>query len=312
MAVATKLDIIEGAQVASQAGRLVEWTRIAEVSGLTGGTNTLNEALTATGMPVIGDAHPDEALMVLEDIVADPNVGDTNARLALKYRYQSRVPIITGGGAGLEQVLSNVYPPGHAQGTDPRTGLAIGPGKHIVLGPHPSFAQSTIENPPGTPLQLQGGKVSATDGLMSFTMMNVLDGGPLNIAPIQHCKKLINTVNQDNWIAPGDAAQYKIVSVAFEPVLWERVVVSATIPGENGDEAQSFAYHVIKKARYFYDFQFKEVGWNPITIVGVNKDDGQFVTNLEDHPGAKRDLVWYRDLNFAVELVVVGAVSPGA
>lgn len=87
MASSTKIDLIEGAQVTERNGAVVEAVRIAHVSGLTAGTSTMADALSAPGMPLPAAVHPNiPGVFVNERTVDSIGMASTQARVKIVYR----------------------------------------------------------------------------------------------------------------------------------------------------------------------------------------------------------------------------------
>ena len=85
-------DLIEGNSGKYTANGWEGVTRIALVSGLAGGTvtNQLNAAMTAAGLPSIGDEHPSYENVTLRSIVPESLSGDV-VRLRLEYAEQDEL-----------------------------------------------------------------------------------------------------------------------------------------------------------------------------------------------------------------------------
>ena len=111
MATAT-VDIIEGSAVDEEFGRITRIVRVARVTGLTSTTNALAESLSATGMPDVGDAHPDHSDMILRVRIPRPDGRYNGCEVQLIYMRADVYPIplsdlAVSGGGGLRSVTTN-------------------------------------------------------------------------------------------------------------------------------------------------------------------------------------------------------------
>ena len=108
----TTIDIIEGAAVEEVAGRIERIVRIAKVSGLTSTTNTLAEALDATGMPAPGEAHPDNSDLIVRARIPRSDGRTDGCEVQIVYLRSDEYPIsisdlAVSGGGGLRSVMTN-------------------------------------------------------------------------------------------------------------------------------------------------------------------------------------------------------------
>jgi len=265
-------DIIEGSGVSFVGGRIVELTRIVEVTGLAADKSQL---LTVEGElhdadMEFGDPHPDLPSLFVEDYSISGNAGPYNMSVAVTYRYQSNIPILLSAAGGIEQVTSNIYPKGHTPNAEvPNTNGKVfeGPGRPIILGPHPDFTPSQFtvaEAAPDTgtePLRLQGAAYTAGMPRATTQFMNVLSGNEAQL--LAHVRFITNRTNARSSEGANDADTQMCTSVSMEPVEYTYNNVDLS--------------YALTKARFFYDLSFKEEGWQPIVVLGTNPRDGQFV-----------------------------------
>ena len=266
-----KLDLIQGAATTNSFGVVTELTRVAHVSGLTADTASMITAMgsvdsidTSIKIPQIGDAHPDNdgegerngIHLFLENISVDGSSGPTNIILNLTYRFQYHALSLVSASSGLESVLTNKYPD-HYPETGVNNGVPKGPGKEILLGPHPAFSDSSMLAADGEKLKVQGGELNAPVPRASITMMNVLSGTEHGL--LAHGTNWSNRANSKQFIVDGDKGCWKISAISMVPLVvqWR----TKGIP-------------MISRMRYFYDMQHKEEGWNPITVVGTDPQSG--------------------------------------
>lgn len=95
---AIKIDLIDGSSLSQRNGRIMQVVRVARVSGLSGSSDVLFDALAHAGLPDDGDAHPDysDLYVVGHEIVPEP--GGLSARVNIIYQFEPRsAPVIRGG-----------------------------------------------------------------------------------------------------------------------------------------------------------------------------------------------------------------------
>ena len=304
MAVTVTIDNTDGASVTNQAGTITQLVRTFTVSGLTGGTGTLLSVFEQLSLPRIGDAHPDNdeygqsvqypISLFLEEISVDPNNSSPlSPKVNLVYRHQSSTMEILSASAGLESVVTNRYPDTHEAVNTAASGIAEGPGQQIILGPHPSFSPSALVDQEGNNLRVQTGEVTIPIVRESVTCMNVLgDGNP--DALYAHAANWTNIINTERFLFFGDQRKWKISAIAVEPV--KRDTTQA-----------NYVVNYVRRMRFIYDFQFRQEGWNPITIIGTDPSSGLPVGNLQSYPNAQKKLQYYKsrkykDLTFVTSL----------
>lgn len=308
MAVTVTLDNTDGSSVTNHAGTITELIRTATVSGLTGGTGTLLSVFQSTGFPKIGDEHPDNdelgvvseypISLFLEEISIDPNNSSPlSTKVNLVYRHQSSTMELLSASAGLESVVTNKYPDTHEAVGTTDNGIAEGPGQQIILGPHPLFSPSALTGQDGNSLRVQTGEVTIPIVRESVTCMNVLGGGSPD-ALYAHAANWTNIINKEMFLFSGDQRKWKISAVAVEPVKRD------TMPA-------SWSYRPIRsvrRMRFIYDIQFKQEGWNPITVIGTDPSTGVPVGNLQNYPNAQRKLNYYKARSYK-DLALVTSIE---
>ena len=303
MAVEIIDDIIDGASTQMMAGRVVQIVRMVQVTGLSSSANLIQdvyaELAAATNAIKHGDAHPADADMYVEDITIASNRGPYNATVAITYRYQSVEPMLLSGNAGMEMVQRNTYPITQPSTNTIRsasdTTITEGPGQQIVLGPHPQFALAgeTTQDQDGddVDLRLQGASYTGGTPRASWTMMNTLPSAVGGIDFLNHMRNVTGCVSKSPGQSSGSDPtghphftddKCLFSNVSMEPVLY----------------AKLGSFWNCIRARFFYDIQYKDEGWNPITIYGTNSSDGQFVLEANG-PEARKDIMHYPRMDFA-------------
>lgn len=104
---AVEIDIIEGNSVVEANGIIEEYTRVANVTGMShSSSNALFNALQQSSMPVPGDAHPDDSTLILGPRSARPLAGGGpgSAQVILTYRSTA---VFYRGGSSLSQIQTS-------------------------------------------------------------------------------------------------------------------------------------------------------------------------------------------------------------
>lgn len=244
MAVVVKPDIIEAARVVEVAGKIVELDRIVKVTGLTGSSKTLVDALDDAAMPKVGDEHPtlDAHDLFLEDRQAVSERGASNAEVILTYRWQPAQVTFVDGGVGIEQIVATKYP-------DPYPFAPSKAGLPIVVK-HPLLNLDTNGE------RAQGARINVASSQGTITLTNVLTVANEDQA-IRHLDAFRRKINRSEFVLSGDAEKWMIVSGTSQIVAWS----SSGIGGN------------AIRARFFWDLQYKKEGWNNITVVATNPKD---------------------------------------
>lgn len=236
------VDIIDGHGLRKSAENGYETDRIAIVTGVTGdGSARLYNAVNTTGVPAIGDAHPDIAVAHLRSIDARPKDSDT-VELVLKYRESTSTHISLKDdpeisvGASVSQIETN-------KDADDNV-IAVQYTYPSTYTKREEYAGKTHD---------QGGLVSRLMPQRTYTVR----------------KRLSATASQIE--ATNDIYQGKVNAFAwrgYQPRTWLCVGIS----GQSNDGGQTYAVT--------YQFQYNPYTWDTV-VTFIDPNDGKPPINLD-------------------------------
>lgn len=104
---ATKTDLLEGASLTEENGRITSLNRVVYVDSLTAGTATMVDALSAANVPLPGSPHPDYGYLLVSTRSVEV-LSDTKVKVLIGYRYfgtsvGGNGPPTVRGGSGIQQ-----------------------------------------------------------------------------------------------------------------------------------------------------------------------------------------------------------------
>lgn len=165
---ATKTDLLEGASLTEESGRITSLTRVMYVDSLTAGVATMIDALMAPDVPVPGAAHPAYGYLIVSTRSVEV-ISDTKVKILIGYKYLGNPgvggvgPAQVRGGSGIQQKQVGIDNTGQPINWD-YNGVQY-TGTLDVFDPQSTFSFSRTEqtNLPGLISKNYTGKVNSSN-----------------------------------------------------------------------------------------------------------------------------------------------------